>query len=361
MASSMRAFPIRSGCATPSVSAISGLLVSSCKVDPPPQPIFQFPIFSAPLANPPSFDFGCYAPSVSVETLTNQVTPFLNASVGFPQSAETGQCQPEFMFKIGFPAANCPDISGSASVTLLPPNTSPSASLKITKSTNCSFKFDLSLGIPGSGCVDVSTINLPAGAAIPLAPGGIFDTIDDAFLTSDTNSDGCTLLTLTTQLTAFQLPGVAGINVVPHGPDATPACCSSFNVVTSISSTTPGQIDYHFTTIQLPTVTVLTPVTLSSDNIACGHTVLALQGLSTNATSDCPCGIQITPILVEFGFTLPDVNNPVVTTAVALSLLWKCDVRLMAGVRLTPSHSCLVTVLITWCTRPIRLSFHKQW
>ncbi len=311
-----RAFPARSDCPVPSVSAIAGLLVSSCKVDPPPAPIFQFPIFAQPLPNPPSFNFGCYAPSLAVTVATNQTIPYFHGSIGYPSGATTGKCEPKFLFNIGFPASNCPDISASASVTVLAPDASPSAKLKVTKS-DCNFQFKLDLGIPGNGaCIDVETVGPlfdggPAPPAhTPLEPGDQFQVIDDAFLDMFTSA-GCEVIDLVMTGHTYTI-GPANVGAVGHDGGAMSDCCTAFNVVTSIFSSTPGQIDFTYKQVKIPALGIDLGDALPTMSIGCTP-VNVVGALFLSSTEGCPCADTLIVQQVPLVLDMPNFAAPAVT------------------------------------------------
>ena len=145
----MNAFPSHSDCDVPSVEAIEGSLVSSCDIDDAPNPTYCFPFQDIPLIPPPSFDFGCYqmaTPTGSAHynnclliadlifsfgpgPLGHDIAGNLLAAIGsdaikaaiaecsaftfdatlsYPNMAETGYCVPQFNFDLGIP---CPQIS----------------------------------------------------------------------------------------------------------------------------------------------------------------------------------------------------------------------------------------------------------
>lgn len=119
-----RAFPPRSGCPVPDIPAIVGNLVVSCNVSDPPAPCIRFPDILLPF--PPSFDYGCYEPSVSVIVQPASVTPNLQVVLDYPKSAETSVCNPRFNFKIKFPSVPSPPPPCSDHLKVCDPFTSNS-------------------------------------------------------------------------------------------------------------------------------------------------------------------------------------------------------------------------------------------
>lgn len=339
-----RAFPARSGCPVPSMSAIAGYLVSSCKVDPPPEPIFQFPIFDKPLANPPSFDFGCYAPSLVTHAFLNQVTPFVNGTVTFPKTTETGQCEPLFTFNVGFPAANCPDVSTSASITLLPPTASPSVKLKVTKSSDCSFAFNLSIGIPGGTCVEVSETDVDGGD-FTLTDGDNFTVPIDIVLTSGMHG-GCTAYLLTVTYMTFTLDiGPGPITTTGHHMTPDPGCCTSFDVVRSVNGGAAGLLDWYWSTITIPTVGLRAGDEITDATISCDIATEVVANLAIEDASTCPpCGKTIIANMVNLTLKLPAPAAAVVTDSTGTPVACCETIDYIDGTGATPivlsSDSC---------------------
>lgn len=183
-----RAFPPRVGCPVPSVSAITGVLVSSCHVPDPPPPIFQFPIFDFPLPNPPGFVFGCYSPSMIVHHHSTGTGSF-GAQIIYPRKTQTGQCEPAFLFTVSFPPTECPTISTSAKIKLTP-SKSPKVSLTASQSASqCAFTFKLSIGLPRN-CAKIMHSPSPS-------VGFTLDAIKPSFeasfslVSSNSNETGC--------------------------------------------------------------------------------------------------------------------------------------------------------------------------
>lgn len=93
------AFPLRLPC-IPAIPAISGSLVSSCYLKPPPTP----PPGPYPPALPPLPGFGCYG--LTINTQVQTVTPpayDLTAAISYPDQAETGICKPQIDFTLKVP------------------------------------------------------------------------------------------------------------------------------------------------------------------------------------------------------------------------------------------------------------------
>lgn len=112
--SSENAFPLRSDCPyIPILPKITGTLVPACSssdiILPPPDPIYEVPVFTFPLPKPPSADFGCYALQVQTREVTSG--PHFVATVSYPNAGRTATCQPLIDFAINFNVA-CPSISG---------------------------------------------------------------------------------------------------------------------------------------------------------------------------------------------------------------------------------------------------------
>lgn len=314
-----RAFPLRPGCPVPSVSAITGMLVSSCKVDDPPEPIFQFPLFQQPIPNPPGFNYGCYAPSVTVTTHLNQVTPFATANISYPKATETGQCQPKFNFNIGFPAANCPDISASAKISF---TNSPSVSLKVHKdSTNCSFQFALNIGIPNAGCVNVSTEVKSLGND-DLHNLDTFTTFED--VTLETSSDnGCKNFTLKFKSHDWTLDVGNNMLVAPN-PPAAATCCGAtpIKVVSDLVGFTTdpisGDITLAFNTVNIKTSGILGigsgpsggDAYVQCQSAGGGVEVLTELTVTDNSTAGC-CG----PGLLNLSFSTLYLKLPAALTS----------------------------------------------
>lgn len=315
-----RAFPPHDDCPVPSVSAITGVLVSSCKVDDPADPIYSFPIFSMPIPNPPSYNFGCYRPSAKTTVAFNQVVPYFSADVKFPRSSDTGNCEPKFRFNIGFPASDCPDISASASIHLLPPGHSPSVNLKVHKSsTNCSFDFKLDIGIPGGQCTSVSAGSTDADDPPPLEDGDDFSVLTGVDISED-DSGACTLFKLQFNRVKFTLDILDGAFDVNPNPGANPGCCETFQVVSNITGWAyppaigggPGvspTLQFSTVNIQMPQVFIEGTGTPTPMTIVCGGSFDAVVGFDSISTEDCPCGLRITPLTNRYTITPPDLSQ----------------------------------------------------
>lgn len=310
-----RAFPPHPGCPVPSVSAITGVLVSSCKIDPPADPIFSFPIFAMPIPNPPSFNFGCYKPTAVATVAFNQVTPYFSATIRFPRSSDTGNCQPQLKFNVGFPASNCPDISASGSIHLLPPRTSPSLSLSVHKaSDSCSFRFKLSIGIPGGQCTSVTTeeTDLPDF----VVHNGDHFFVDDNFNVEEDDSGTCTLFKLTFDNTKIVLD-IAPIMGLQPNAVAAPECCANLTIVTAITGwaypvvggLTQPQLQFNTTNIQLPQVQFLEEAGPLAKSVPCGAAFNAIVGFETVPPDLCPCGLDVTPSLNAYTIEPPTITT----------------------------------------------------
>ncbi len=181
-----RAFPERSDCPdVPDNEAISGEFVTSTILCEPPDPIFEFPVYEFPPPDPPSFDFGCYEPSISTlfEISTN---PLFEGEVDFENSDETGHCEPKFKFRVKIPP--CVTATSIATTSIVPGLTTPSASLGIFKNTEvgdiCRLRFKLRLYFPDStaGCTSRvastgSNVTLSGGQTVDGVSVGTGDTV----------------------------------------------------------------------------------------------------------------------------------------------------------------------------------------
>lgn len=312
-----RAFPPHPGCPVPSVSAITGELVSSCRIDPPADPIFNFPIFAMPIPNPPSFNFGCYRPSATANVAFNQPVPYFSATVKFPRSSDTGNCEPKFRFNVGFPAANCPDISASGSIHLLPPGHSPSLNLKVHKNSDtCAFNFKLEIGIPGGQCTSVSAGSTDAAPPPDLHDGDDFSVLTGVMVSED-DSGACTEFKLQFNRVKFTLDILdAGVFSTTAVPGVDPTCCTQFTVVTALGPWTnplPGFLDLAYTTKKITIPTAITGIivgTPADTSVPCGTAFTILDGIvSVDADETCtPCGM-----LASFSAQSITIEPPTIT------------------------------------------------
>lgn len=323
-----RAFPPHPGCPVPSVSAITGELVSSCRIDPPADPIYNFPIFSFPIPNPPSYNFGCYRPSARTTVALNQPVPYFSATVKFPRSSDTGNCEPNFRFNIGFPAANCPDISASGSIHLLPPGHSPSLSLKVHKSSaHCGFNFKLTIGIPGGECTSVSAGSDDAPPPPDLQDGDDFEVLTGVTVTTD-DSGACTEYKLQFNRVDFTLDILNGAFDVHPNAGVDPDCCTQFTVVSAITGWTyPARGAGVMPTLQFTTKHITIPKivfnadTIDSETVACDGTITAMIGLTPSDDDTCtPCGQVFNRAVRHFNLTPPTLTlTPMSGTALTLT------------------------------------------
>jgi hypothetical protein len=311
-----RAFPPHAGCPVPSMSAITGILVSSCQIDPPADPIYSFPIFAMPIPNPPSYNFGCYRPIIHASALTNQVVPFFSAILRFPHSSVTGNCQPDFRFNVGFPASNCPDISASAKIKIIPA-ASPSISLKVSKSPGaCNFNFKLDIGIPGGTCtsVNLEETDLPP---FVLHNGDSFfvDTIVDISKSTD---GACALYTLKFNDVKITLDTTTVMGLTPHNDPIVKPCCTDITVVSgfALGWTYPVVGGLVQPTLNYDTIHINIPKTKfgvddpSATTLACNGTFTAAVGLNISDDAECaPCGELVSLLTTTFTLTPPTVEE----------------------------------------------------
>lgn len=184
-----RAFQERIDCFVPSLPAISGELVSACEISAvPPLSDLDCPskIDIPPIViPPPSFNFGCYKPTMTVHmgyntcslvgserirtSITHDVPKSLHAgvvgistcptsgasaTVDFPNMAETGFCEPHFNIDLNLPCVSV-KLSGDGGYWL-PPDwvggvlVRGGKTIVVTASSvteNCDYRFEIAFGL----------------------------------------------------------------------------------------------------------------------------------------------------------------------------------------------------------------------
>lgn len=181
-----RAFPERSDCPeVPTIAAIEGSLTDPSQiVDAAPHPVCEFPFFDFPPSDPPLSDFGCFAIGIST-TLADASTGNITGSIKYPNSSETGKCQPFFDFSFELPP--CPDFAfTTSSVGVDDTLTDPSLDFRVSRRSGsaCAFDIEFNLQLPPLG----STCEARAATTGDILLNGV-QTIDDVAL-----ADGETVL-----------------------------------------------------------------------------------------------------------------------------------------------------------------------
>lgn len=142
-----RAFPERSECPeVPDNIAIGGL--DLLNPSEPLDRIIQSQFFTFPPPEPPSFDFGCYGPSVEA-SLAESSSAVFDVSVEYPDENETGKCAPTFKFNVGIPP--CVTASAEASVNVSSELSKPNVTFTTKRASNnpCAYNFRFNMNLPG--------------------------------------------------------------------------------------------------------------------------------------------------------------------------------------------------------------------
>lgn len=151
-----RAFPPRPDCPDVPTSEAIDVTPFTFDTDLPPL-ITEFPIWDFPPPEPPSFDFGCYSPTIT-SAFSSTGTPKFVASIAFPKSAETGTCEPSFDFDVCIP---CPDME----VTKQEIKTGiPELNIQFQKPGDpCTWEFEFDITVPPCATIEVGTVTIDEG------------------------------------------------------------------------------------------------------------------------------------------------------------------------------------------------------
>lgn len=149
-----RAFPPRADC--PQVPTNEAISISPFSFDVSLPPLVtEFPIFDFVPPEPPSFDFGCYPPGIG-SSFSRSGAPKFNASVGFPNSAETGKCEPVFDFDVCIP---CSKVEVDEAILQRGP---PALEISFTDPDDeCAMEFNFDLTIPPCPAFTMTKILTP--------------------------------------------------------------------------------------------------------------------------------------------------------------------------------------------------------
>ena len=216
------AFSSRSDCDIEYVEAISDVSLRSDVQRPPNSLCFDlnFP------PDPTPFDFGCYAPAISLNSSTNLSTPAnsFNASLSWPNSSETGQCEPTFVFDVTF---GCPGMAATTSAYFTGSSVAPSLNASFTRqSSSCQFDLSLDLLIP---CARIAI-----GGSITMLSAGATPTFS-ATPTTAHSSTGCDFsFSLALGVPQTSVPSVSPADVDHDGAVAASGsdleCCDEFTL-----------------------------------------------------------------------------------------------------------------------------------
>jgi hypothetical protein len=168
-----KAFTPKAGCPVPGNDALDGDLLFGAPVVPPDS-IIEYPFFDFPPPEPPGFDFGCYAPSVfaslNAAGPSTTIDPCFDAVVSFPETDDTGNCQPRFDFNICIPPCPTLGIVATASFDggVVVPTVSFTSLRRVDEPCSHDFTFDLKIPPPG-GAASSCTARMASTGSLTLS------------------------------------------------------------------------------------------------------------------------------------------------------------------------------------------------
>jgi hypothetical protein len=198
----------------------------------------------------------------------------------------------------------------------LPPGASPSLSVKVSKNlSDCSFKFNINIGIPGGTCTSVAASTTDDGP-VTLADGDGFTSVTSVELAKDT-SGSCDVYKLTFHTNDYTLDvGAPNLDTDNVGTNPFPGCCTAFDVISQIIGFAPGtdilglpsiNLQYKTMSLKLPQIGINQTGITPNIKVGCASGGLVASQIFLQSTAGCPCADTIE---VEYSTLSLDLPEP---------------------------------------------------